>query len=89
MVEIVVLDEGVDALDELLDGGEGAAANRLGDTTEAAFDLIERKGGSRREVQVVTWALGEPSPDLDCCGRRSVDDQVQLEWRRHVLVEVK
>ena len=40
-MEVVVLDEGLDALDELLDGGEGTAANGLlSDAAEPAFNLI-------------------------------------------------
>lgn len=89
-VKVVVMDEGVDALDELFDGGEGAAANGLlSDAAKPAFDLIEPVGGGGSEVDVVARAMGEPGAYLwVLVGGVVVDDEVQFEGSRHAAIEM-
>ena len=87
---VVVFDEGVDAVGELLDAGEGAAADGLlGDDAEPALDLVEPGGVGGREVQVVSGPAGEPVLDLGVAvGGVVVDDQVDVEVLRHAGVDV-
>lgn len=89
-MEVVVMDEGVDALDELFNGGEGAAPDRLlGNVAEPALDLIEPGRGGGREVDVVARTLGEPSANLRVLvGGVVVDDQMQLQRCRHAVVQM-
>ncbi len=87
----VVVVEVVDPLDELSDGGEGAAPDRLlGDPTKPTPHLIEPQGGGRGEVHVATGPFGQPGANLRVLvGRVVVDDQMQLERRRHTVVQVR
>lgn len=88
-MKIVVLDESVDALDELLDGGGGAAADGLmGDVTEPTFDLIEPGSVGGREVHVIARMCRQPGADFGVLvGGVVVDDEMELQVRRHTRVE--
>src|SRR5947207_15812324 len=85
-----MMDEGVDALDELFDGGEGAAADRLvSNVAEPTLDLVEPRSVGGREVHVIARMYREPGADFRVLVRGVViDDQVQLELRRHAGVEM-
>src|SRR5512139_253114 len=89
-VGIVVSDVGVDLLHEFADTAERSAPNRLlGDEREPALDLVEPAGVGRREVQVKTRMADEPGLHLGMLvGRVVVHDEVQVEGRRNVGIEV-
>ena len=59
---IVGLDEGIDVLPELGDGGEGRAAQGFpGEDGEPDFDLVEPGGSRRGEVEMHIGMRREPS----------------------------
>ena len=89
-MKVVVLDESVDALDELLDGGEGAAADGLmSDVTKPTFDLIKPRSVGGREVHVIARMCRKPGADFGVLVRGVVvDDQMELQVRRHTRVEM-
>ena len=90
MGAIVVLDEGIDFLDQLLDAAEGSTANRtLGDETEPAFDLIEPRRVRGRVVHVVMRTPGQPRPDPGMfVGGVIVYDQMNVEFLRHTPIQM-
>ena len=80
-------------LDISLDGGfefgsraVGAALDLLlGQQGEEALDLVDPRGGCRREVPVPVRALGEPVADqLGLVARRVVHDDMDVEVVGHV-----
>ena len=78
-VGIIGLDEGIDVLPELGNGGEGSAAQRLsGEDREPDFDLIEPRGAGRREVEVDVGMTLEPAVVLWLVGLQIVEDDVDL-----------
>lgn len=87
---IVMFNVGIDSLDQLSDVAEGATADRLlGDETEPAFDLIEPRGIGRSIVNVVARTRCQPSAHLGVLvGGVVVDDEMEVEGRRHAAVEV-
>ena len=87
---IVVVGEAEDPLLELGDRGEGAAADGfLGDDVEPDLDLVDPGGVGGSEVEMVAWPGGEPSLDLGVLGGAVVvDDEVDIEFRGHVGVDV-
>jgi hypothetical protein len=59
---VVVSDEASDGVFEFLGGAMDAAPQLLvGEGREPAFDQVESRGGSRREVEVEAWPLGQAS----------------------------
>ena len=87
---VIGVGEGSDLVDELADGGEGAAPDRfLGDDVEPDLDLVEpgRIGGS--EMDMVAGPCSEPALDFNVfMGAVIVDDEVDIEVRGHVGVDV-
>ena len=89
-VGVVVGDEPIDALHELLDAGERAAADRLvGDQREEAFDLIQPRAVGRDEVHVPARATRQPHLDLRMAVRGVVvDDAVNVQFAGDGLVDL-
>ena len=75
---------------ELGDGGEGAAADRLlRDDVEPDLDLVEPGGVGGGEVEMIAWPGGQPALDAGVLvGGVVVNDEVDVEVRRHVGVDV-
>ena len=88
-VHVVGRYEVVDALHELLDAGERAAADRLvGDQREESFDLVEPGAVGRDEVHVPTRPSCEPRLDLRMAmSGVVVGDAVDVQLGRHGLVD--
>jgi len=85
-----VIRETLDLGDQLGDGAEGTATNRLlGNDVEPDLDLIEPRGVRRREVHMIARPRGQPAFDLGVLmGAIVVHDQVDVQVRRHGLVDV-
>ena len=86
----MVVDELVDALDELLDAGERAAADGLvGDQREEAFELIQPRAVGWDEMQVPARPTCQPGFDLrmTVCGV-VVDDAMDVQLNGHGLVDL-
>src|SRR5437763_6528489 len=79
-VRVPVVDVVADLLDQDLDAGEGAAADRLaGDDAEPGFDLVEPGGALGGEVEPDVRVAGQPCLDLGCgVGGEVVQDDVNL-----------
>ena len=89
-VGVVGGDELVDALHELLDAGERAAANGLvGDQRKKALDLGEPGAVGRDEVHVPARARCQPGLDLRVavCGV-VVGDAMDVEFGGHGRVDL-
>ena len=82
--------EAQDLLLELGDGGEGTAADRLlRDDVEPDLDLVEPGGVGGDKVEVVAGPVGQPTLDAGVLvGGVVVNDEVDVEVRRHVGVDV-
>ena len=82
--------EAADFFLELGDGREGAAANGLlRDEVELDLDLVELRSVGGSEVEMVVGPVGEPALDAGVLvGGVVVDDEVDIEVRRHVGVNV-
>src|SRR5882757_3257220 len=89
-VGVVVGDELIDALDELLDAGERAAADCLvGDEREEAFHLIQPGAVGRDEVHVPAWPTRQPSLDLGVTvSSVVVDDAMNVQLAGNGLVDL-
>src|SRR5258706_8906732 len=89
-VRVVVADELFDALDELLDAGERAAADCLvGDEREEAFHLIQPGAVGRDEVHVPAWPTRQPSLDLGVTvSGVVVDDAMNVQLAGNGLVDL-
>ena len=87
---IVGFDEDLDLGDEILRADKGSAPDlALGYESEPAFDLIEPRRISRREMQVEAGSFREPGPDLGVLVRRVVvDHQVEIEIARDIGFDV-
>lgn len=88
--EIVVLGVAFDAPDQVRHALEGAATDSLlGDQSEPALDLIEPGGVGGRVVHVIARTAREPGAHLGMLVRAVVvTDQMHVELRRNVLVDV-
>ena len=89
-VLVVGRDEVVDALHELLDAGERAAANGLvSDHREEPLNLIEPGAVCGDEVHVPARARCKPGLDLRMAVRGVVvDDAMDVQLSRHSLVDL-
>ena len=87
---IVVVHKGVNAGNQLAHLLKRAAADRaLGNHAEPALHLVEPRCIGRREMQMIPWPPGEPRADVRMFVRTVVvDDQMNVELRRHVGVNV-
>ena len=86
---VIVVDEVLDAGDEVADAAEVSAANRLlCNQPEPAFDLIEPRSICGRVVDVEAGPLREPEAYLGMLvGGIVVDDQMDIEVCGHSLVD--
>jgi len=82
--------EVIDALHELSDAGEGAAADGLvGDPREESFNLVEPRAVGRDEVHVPAWPSRQPRLDLRMVvGGVVVDDAVDVQLGGHGPVDL-
>ena len=87
---VVRVHEVIDALDQLLDAGERAAANGfVGDQAEEAFDLVQPRAVRGNEVHVPTRAGSQPGLDLGMAvGRVVVGNAVDVQFSRHRRVDL-
>src|SRR6516165_1384316 len=73
-VAIIGFDEGIDVLPELLDRGEGRAAERLTfEDREPDLDLVEPRSAGRREVEADVGMAREPEISLGFMGAQVVE----------------
>src|SRR5215470_3726686 len=81
-VVVIGLDEGIDVLLELLDRGEGGAAQGLAfQDREPDLDLVEPGGAGRREVEVHLGMTLEPAVALGLMGAEIIENDVEvLAW---------
>ncbi len=89
-VGVVIVDELIDALNELLDAGERASADGLvGDQCKEALDLIQPRAVSRDEVHVPAWPTRQPGLDLRMIvGGVVVHDAVGAQFGGHRRVDL-
>lgn len=89
-VRVVCDDEVIDALNELLDAGEGAAADRLvGDQREEALYLVQPGAVGRDEVHVPARPRRQLRLDLRVVvGGVVVGDAVDIQLGGHGLVDL-
>ena len=77
--EVVALDEGIDVLFELLDGGEACAGEGSGlKDGEPDLDLVKPGAVGRGEVEMDIGVSGQPAIALGLVGRQVVEDDVDL-----------
>jgi len=89
-VGVVCRDEVIDALNQLLDTGERAAADGLvGDQREEALDLVEPRTVGRDEMHVPARSRRQPRLDLGVAvGGVVVGNAVDVQLGRHGLVDL-
>ena len=89
-VRVVGRDEMIDALHQLFDAGERAAADGLvGDQREEALDLVQPRAVGRDEVHVPARLRCQPGCDLRVAmGGWVIADAVDVQFGGHGLVDL-